>query len=146
MNKYFLTISFFLLSLTTFSQQRNKQSLKKKITEQVITFSGNWSYSDKNSEFNLFLNQKGKSIIGSHCSIMRNGNRIDCAEDSTDSITITGSIVNPNTATVEFRSTFSDKIGKAKITRSSRTKIKWEIIKEPNGEYYIPKMRILSKQ
>jgi hypothetical protein len=146
MNKYFITFSFLLFFLTTFSQQRHKHGLKKKVSEQLKIFSGSWTYSDKSSQFNLSLNQKGKAVIGSHCSIMRNGNRIDCSEESTDSITVRGILVNPNTATVEFKSTYADKIGKANITRLNRTKIKWEIIKEPDGEYYIPKNIILSKE
>lgn len=121
---------------------------KKKIKSTFQTssnFNGYWTDGIDGSVFDLLLTQKGSTLTGSYCSTMLNGNKIDCDIDSTD-LSINGVVTNSNTVTVDFKSQFSRSSGKAMIKKISDTQIKWVIIKEPKGEYYIPNSAVLSKQ
>ncbi len=103
-------------------------------------FTGNWNSSS--SDFTLSIKQIKNKITGSHCSILQNGNRIDCA---TDERTIRGTI-HGDSILVVFKSTYSMKSGTAVIKRINDAQIKWEITKKPVGEFYIPTTAILKKE
>ena len=112
-------------------------------TNENIDITGNWQMSIKSetSMFNLNLTQNNETIVGEHCCVMRDGNRIDCVDidndDSDDRKTISGKW-DGNKWIVNFMSTYCEKTGKAIITVKSKNKIIWRIIEEPDGEFYIP--------
>lgn len=115
-----------------------------KIKAQTFNFSGNWHHSTSRTQFTLKLLQTGMLLKGTHASVLAAGNRIDASLDSTD-ITINGVLTsNSNVAIVTFRSSYSNTIGKAKLTHTP-VEIKWEIIQKPLGEYHIPDKGILRK-
>jgi hypothetical protein len=107
-------------------------------------FTGSWSYTTQSSQFHLHLTQNGNSIVGYHCSIMDNGNRIDCSDDYTD-LSIKGVVIEPNTISVSFRSYYSLSSGRATIRKITDTNIQWKIDVKSNEVYYIPDSAILVK-
>ena len=112
---------------------------------QRVNFQGTWQYTATGTEFTLNLIQKGSALSGYHYAVWLNGNRIDASADSTD-IIISGNINPSNEALIIFRSSYSNTKGKVRLTKLSPSKIKWEIVKRPSGEYYLPDVAILVKQ
>lgn len=108
-------------------------------------FTGKWGTSTKTSDFELTLKQTGSTITGSHVSVMQNGNRLDAGADE-KGVTITGVINKAELATVTFTSGYTNKTGTATIKLIAGNKLEWNIVKEPQGEYYIPKHAILSRE
>ena len=107
-------------------------------------FNGEWNLSTKSSDFSLTLNQtNSKSITGQHCSVMYNGDRIDCATDGEK--TISGTIQG-DSIIVTFMSEYSMTKGKAVIKKVNDKQISWRVIQSPKGIYYIPDEVILTKE
>jgi hypothetical protein len=114
---------------------------KRQITSDL---SGTWSISSTTCEFNIKLYQNGNSLYGTHCSVMENGNRIDCVDD--DDYSITGTITDPNQVSINFHSYSSETDGEATIKRLTDTTLEWKITKKPTGEFYIPDSIVLNKE
>ncbi len=108
-------------------------------------FEGRWSYSTESSAFTLFLNQNGNTLNGTHISTMLNGDKIDANVNSSQ-LSISGTLIDPSTADVDFKSYYSFLSGKATIKKLSDTQIEWVITQKPQGEYFIPDSVILTKQ
>ena len=113
--------------------------------QNIANFSGKWSYSTERTSFLLVLNQKGNVLTGNHCSTMAGGNKIDCFLDATD-MSISGTVSDPNTVTISFKSFFSETSGKATLKKISNTQVEWTIIEEPTGEFYLPGHAVLNKK
>ena len=107
-------------------------------------FSGKWHAETANTSFDLNLTQVKGRVSGSHCSIQLGGSKVDCVLKDSD-VTITGVANNSASVHVTFISQFSQKPGKATITKMNDSTIQWEIINKPNGEFYIPSQMVLKK-
>ncbi|WP_326984455.1 hypothetical protein VUJ46_07940 [Chryseobacterium sp. MYb264] len=110
-------------------------------------FSGEWNYEsfdDKNpltnKTFSLQLNQKKDSVTGYYCSVSRNGNRVDCFDEK--DLNLKGK-VDRDTLFVDFKSSFNDEIGKAKLYFNGK-KLYWTITKS-EGVNYLPTDILLEK-
>lgn len=118
-----------------------------KIKGKASEFNGYWAYKNTSSVFSLYLKIDGKFVTGNYCSVMLNGNRIDCSDDEDESETsFAGVLVNNETINIDFVSSYAGTGGKAKIKKISKKKIEWKIIDEPEGQFYIPYSVFLIKQ
>ena len=123
------------------------------IAQTNVNLTGMWTFSDLSDPatvFSLELFQNENNITGNHCSVMFNGDFIDCETPGEyamfDGVSITGSIVN-DTATVTFKSTYyCDDIGIARIVKINEFQISWQVITPPNCGYFIPNEAILTKE
>ncbi len=132
----FLLISTFFWSCTT----------SKKVS-QASEFNGYWVYKTNSSVFDLFLKLDEKIVTGSYCSVMLNGNRIDCSDDEDESETsFAGVLINNETINIDFVSSYSGTVGKAKLKKINSNKIEWKIIEKPDGIFFIPDSVVLIKQ
>ena len=107
------------------------------------SFNGSWKWSNSNSEFSITINQQSNTITGSHCSILQNGLKVDCADSN--ETTLNGTIQG-DSLVVNFKSAFSMTVGIAVIKKLNDTSIQWEIVQKPNREFYIPSLVIMTKQ
>jgi hypothetical protein len=105
-------------------------------------YSGVWHWTSTRSTFTLTLIQKQDSLLGYHCAVAQNGNRIDCPDKS--ETTIRG-IILKDSAIVTFRSTYSRKDGTAIIKKTDANSIFWKINKPPSGEFFLPDNAILTR-
>jgi hypothetical protein len=108
-------------------------------------FSGKWYEETANTSFGLNLTQVKGRVSGSHCSIQLGGSKVDCVLKDSD-VTITGVANNSASVHVTFISQFSQKPGKATITKMNDSTIEWKILTKPKGEFYIPNQMLLKKQ
>lgn len=104
-------------------------------------FSGEWSYNDDDSSFDIDLKQEGSKITGQHSSIALSGRRIDAAygDEQTISGTVTG-----NEANVTIKSGYSGEKGTAKITWLGPDSIRFEMV-NPKDIGFIPSKVTLKK-
>ena len=134
MKRFFIPALVLLLILYTSNACTNRPA--------TVDLSGTWSSSTATSEFTLTLVQKTDTISGTHCSVMQNGNRIDCADD--DELSIKGTRdIGSDRATVNFKSFSSGTVGKATIKLLSDTTMEWKIIEKPADDFYIPAYAVL---
>jgi hypothetical protein len=105
-------------------------------------FTGVWNWHTPGASFTLQLTQKQDSVIGYHCSVMQNGNRIDCSFE--EEITIRGKL-HGDSAVISFKSTYSRLFGDATIFKIASDTIKWKITKPPHGLYFIPRLAIMTQ-
>jgi len=112
---------------------------------QTINLNGTWHVDTATSSFDLFLTQMGKTLSGSHCSVQQKGGKIDCGLDETD-ISIAGTVKDTALITVTFTSFFANMKGTATIKKIDAKTIEWKIVKQPQGEFYIPLKAILTKE
>jgi hypothetical protein len=136
--KYFSLLILLLL----FSCKKN-DSIKREL------FLGSWEYSSinnkdqfKNKTFHLNLLKDKNKIVGSYCSISRNGTKIDCFKGIENNVT--GEIEN-DTLFVDFKSSWENSKGKAKIYFDKKSQLIWELGK-CEGELYLPIKVILRKE
>ena len=108
-------------------------------------FSGKWHAEAASVSFDLKLTQVMGRISGSHCSIQLGGSKVDCVLKDSD-VTITGVANNSASVHVTFISQFSQKPGKATITKMNDSTIEWKILTKPKGEFYLPSQMVLKKQ
>ena len=108
-------------------------------------FSGKWYEETANTSFDLNLTQVKGRVSGSHCSIQLGGSKVDCVLKDSD-VTITGVANNSASVHVTFISQFSQKPGKATITKMNDSTIEWKILTKPKGEFYLPSQMVLKKQ
>lgn len=108
-------------------------------------FSGKWHVETETSSFDLNLSQVNNILSGSHCSVQKGGNKIDCVLDDTD-VSLTGTVGDSDSAVVTFTSQLSLKNGTASIKKISDTEIQWKIISDPQGSFFIPDQATLTKQ
>jgi hypothetical protein len=117
-------------------------SIEAKAQNQLLT--GSWTASGPDWVFDLTIIHEGTKVSGNHCSVTRNGNRIDCSNDDAD-MSFTGTSNTTPVVTVTFKSHYSASQGKATIKRINDSTIEWRIIQEPKGEYHLPAFATLSK-
>ena len=108
-------------------------------------FSGKWYSGTANASFDIKLTQVKGRVSGSHCSIQVVGSKADCVLKDSD-VTITGVANNSASVHVTFISQFSQKPGKATITKMNDSTIEWKIPTKPKGEFYIPSRMVLKKR
>lgn len=112
---------------------------------RVADFQGHWESSTEGSAFTLTLTQASKKLTGAHCSVQQKGNRIDCGLDDSE-VSISGTVSDPTTVTVSFKSFYGRSSGKATIKKLNATTIEWTIIQKPQGQFHIPMHAVLTKQ
>jgi hypothetical protein len=95
-----------------------------------ISLDGHWE--DTAANFSLDLGQDWKNIFGHHTVVAQNGSKIDSLD-----ISISG-LLQGDVANVEFHSSFTDSVGTATITYIDPNTIHWNIVKPPDGEFYLP--------
>ena len=108
-------------------------------------FSGIWHAETANTSFDIKLIQVNGRVSGSHCAIQLGGSKVDCVLNDND-VTITGTANNSASVQVTFISQFSQKPGKATITKMNDSTIEWKILTKPKGEFYLPSQMLLKKQ
>lgn len=113
--------------------------------EVIPNFSGKWHAEASSISFDLSIYQKGNSLSGFHCSVMNNGDKIDCVFDETD-LSLSGIVGDSLTVLVTFKSQASLKTGTAKISKLNDTTIRWRIIRKPNGLFHIPEEITLKRE
>ena len=116
--------------------------------KQLINLSGTWywnSTNEKNS-FELYLSHTDPSTLeGYHCSTFYDGNKIDCVED-TEECSLNLTKIGQNIYQGTIKSGFSSTIGTVKLTYDPiHDRIHFELLTEPEGEYYIPEDVYLKK-
>ncbi len=111
-------------------------------------FSGQWSAESDSqdgtplSTLSLNLVQQGQNLTGTYCYVTQRGARIDCPEQGVENL---HGIVNSESATVVFDSSFGGEKGKAELTLNDG-KLSWSLLAEPQGgEFYAPKTYQLDK-
>ncbi len=107
-------------------------SIKVDIAQYKADFSLDGQWVDPVTGFTLNLYQDWKSIYGNHVMVTQDGNKIDSLDDSINGM------LNGQTATVQFQSSFSADPGTAQITYLDVNTIQWTIIDPPDGEFYLP--------
>jgi len=110
----------------------------------TTTFLGDW-ICEKNNEkmsFSINIQEQQENYVGTYCAIAEYGNRIDCSTDKQVSFQLKKSIL---TQEVEFYSYYSGTHGKVKI-QLKNNKLYWIVIKQPDGEFYVPNKAVLKKQ
>jgi hypothetical protein len=122
------------------------ESAQQSAPKAKYNFNGRWSSEfSKKETLALTLLTIEDSIKGNFCSVMEYGNRMDCdVDDDFPDISIKGNIYGSDSAIIEFTSAFGG-VGLAKLTFINSKAIKWEILREPNSMYFIPKKKILYK-
>ena len=84
------------------------------------------------------------SVVGNHCCIAQNGNKIDCAIDEERTLFFLNYNKNKREVNLNVKSTFSDSLGTVSIAIDKNILI-WKLITPPHGEYYLPKYARLHK-
>ena len=107
-------------------------TIKVNIAQYKADFSLDGQWVDPVTGFTLNLYQDWKSIYGNHVMVTQDRNKIDSLD-----VSING-MLNGQTATVQFQSSFSMDPGTAQITYLDVNTIQWKIIEPPDGEYYLP--------
>jgi hypothetical protein len=97
-------------------------------------FSGKWRWANETSFLEITIRQDSTTITGTPRCIALSGKKID---DGGSDTTIVGT-VNQSIANISVTSGFSNKTGTAKLTWISSTKIRFELLIPPKGEYYLP--------
>ncbi len=136
MTRLSATLTSFILLIAIILQAWGCKPAEKKHEEQADTFVGQWAWekSDDDNSFSLHIYQKGDSLIGTYCGLVKKGSKMDCAIDSTD---IAFWFRNTNQKSVEFtfQSYREDDKGKASLTLENGNLI-WEKIEAPSTEHY----------
>ena len=109
---------------------------------QNISILGKWVWEKDSMEhtFNVTIKKENDYYTGSYCAIAQSGEKIDCGLEGEPSFKIEN--LNTNEFIVVFKTYFSETIGKVKL-RFENNKLYWEIIEEPEGEYYCPNIAVL---
>lgn len=111
-----------------------------------VDYSGTWEWRNNNdsSSFEIELIQDGGIVAGTHCGVFNNGDKLDCELFDKS---IVGKL-SGDSVIITFISAFCMKKGTAVLKKpvSGSSEIVWKIIKEPEGEYYLPLEAILEKQ
>jgi hypothetical protein len=95
-----------------------------------FSLDGHWE--DAAQNFSLDLYQDWKNIWGGHIAVAQGGAKIDTRDVSISGL-LQGEVVN-----LQFKSGFSENVGRAQITYVDVNTIQWKIITPPEGEYYLP--------
>lgn len=111
----------------------------------VLNFSGKWHAETSSMSFDLSIYQKENVLSGPHCSVMNNGDKIDCVVTEND-LSLSGIVGDSLTVLVTFKSQASLKTGTAKISKLDDNTILWRIINKPNGVFHIPEEITLKKE
>lgn len=88
---------------------------------------------------NLQVN-KNNQVIGHYCFVTRWGKKIDCFDDGTNNIQ--GFLKNKKIE-VSFFSVWGGEHGRANITFDEKCNLNWKLVRNPDGEFYIPKKALL---
>lgn len=121
-----------------------KQAEKKQDAEND-TFVGQWAWekSDEENSFSLHIYQKGDSLIGTYCGLVKKGSKMDCAIDSTD-IAFWFPITRQKTVEFPFQSYREDDKGKASLTLEGGNLI-WKTLEAPSTEHYAWDVAIMKR-
>ena len=110
---------------------------------------GTWFWNSDNENESLELNVErvdNRTIKGNYCSVFHNGGKIDCSSELENVTNFILSEISKNTYQGTFTSNFSSTNGILKIIFNPlNNKILLEIVEAPKGEYYLPKIAVLSQ-
>src|SRR6478672_2870500 len=141
--------SLLLFVVWPFVSQTNKQTQTNSLSTIKKELIGTWEYECHskenellNSTFTLQLKIRKGKLFGNYCAVARNGNKIDCSIDEENNLS--GKFKGKKNQ-INFYSFFGAKNGKAVIEIINSKKIKWKIVKAPNGECYAPNDCVLTK-
>jgi hypothetical protein len=102
-------------------------------------FVGFWSSEDNDDQntFSLRIWQSRDTLYGGYCSVVRDGEKIDCGIQYDDKWDLAFLITNPTESTFEtaFRTHFSETYGRVRLTLRGDT-IFWRMLEAPSGEHY----------
>lgn len=101
---------------------------------------------NEKKSFELYLSQNGSTTIeGYHCSTFYGGKKTDCVED-TEECSINLIKTGQNIYQGTIKSGFSSNVGTIKLTYDPiHDRIHFELLTEPEGEFYIPEDVYLEK-
>lgn len=117
-------------------------NIEENVLSQPI-ISGEWVWENSEaSTFTIKINKVSNYYIGTYFAVAESGMKIDGDVDDTPSFKFDK--LNKMEAIVTFKAYFSETTGKAKL-KYENDKLLWEIIEEPNGEYYCPNYAVLNR-
>ena len=84
------------------------------------------------------LKAEGEELVGHHCSVFEDGDRIDCLEED-DAVSIRVKRTFQNVYQGTIKSGYSLTTGKLKLTFDVENKaLLFEILERPEGVFYLP--------
>jgi biopolymer transport protein ExbD len=112
-------------------------------------FAGNWEWV-KNSEestFRLTVVERGDSLEGSYCAVVRGGAKIDCREGEPGRETPAFTAARPEGHVLEtiFRNYFTGDTGRVRMSVQSDRQLYWQVVEAPRGEYHAPPDALLKR-
>ena len=117
----------------------------KKTDGMPETFVGQWAWekSDEENSFSIHIYQKGDSLIGTYCGLVKNGSMMDCAIDSTD-IAFWFPATGQKLVEFPFKSYREDDKGKASLSLENGSLI-WKTLQAPSTEHYAWDIAIMKR-
>jgi len=99
---------------------------------------GNWSWekNDDLHDFTLQLYLQDSLVIGKHCYVLNSGVKMDCAAEPSD-VSFKLKLPIGDSLQVNVKSFYSGQAGMVML-KLVGNKIHWQLIKTPEGEYYLP--------
>lgn len=110
--------------------------------------SGSWRwFEEEDKAFEIFLERANTDqianfdFVGTHCGVYQNGNRMDCAVED---YSIFIKLQSENSFTGKIKSAYSLTEFEIRLTYlESDKKLRWEVTKQGEGQYYFPLKVIL---
>ncbi len=130
---------FSFFSIICFACQQNKVTTSSKSNPYVGQWA--WEKSDDNNSFSVEIIQKGDSLLGTYCGVVRGGAKMDCGIDQTD-IAFWFKATSEKNVTFDFQSYRENDIGKASLSIENE-KLIWQTVHEPKTEHYAWKEAIM---
>jgi len=98
-----------------------------------------WDKNSKKHSFSITIKKSGNSYIGTYCAIGMSGNRIDCSTKYPKSFPFT-----TDESIFTFTTNYSNTKGIGRIQLVDNNLL-WEVLSQPSGEHYAPKIAKLNK-
>lgn len=136
-----------LISCKGYDSQDNKviadSNVPKKVSNQPEIW--RWKSEDSSQEFTIKILRITKdSLLAQYCGVYNNGQKLDC--DFEENINIKAAFdKNKNAYVGSFHSFFNSGNGTCLIKLTDGD-LRWEILKNPAGEYYAPDKCFLKKE
>ena len=122
----------FLVVCLFFACQQNEDSGSNKVNPYLGKWA--WEKSDSTNSFSIEIIQKGDSLLGTYCGVVRGGAKMDCGIDKND-IAFWFKATNDKSVTFDFQSYRENDIGKASLSLEKEYLV-WKVIQSPKTEHY----------
>lgn len=127
----------------TIKSSTNTQIHGDNDTTLNLSFAGEWVSIENNDkkQFNVSISKNADTYEGTYCYVLNEGDKMDCGED----ISFEFPVTDQASLESDFKSNFSDAKGRVRLSLI-KDSLKWEIIQEPQGEFYCPSKTTLVKE